>query len=64
MNDTLHSVYTKDEEFDETELGQRLDTENEHTLTEIEFQENEALILMKELEVRKAVGPDNVSGWV
>lgn len=60
MNNALHSVYTRDEQFLEPEIIYQ----NEEKLGDISFQPEELLELMKGLDVRKSIGPDNIAGWI
>ena len=60
MNNSLHSVFITDEDFIEPELI----TDDDRKIDTITFQQEEVLKLMKGLDVRKAVGPDGISGWV
>lgn len=60
MNNSLHSVFITDEDFIEPELI----ADDDRKIDRITFQQEEVLKLMKGLDVRKAVGPDGISGWV
>lgn len=64
MNSTLHSVYTVDDEFTEPDnITVPVHGEAEK-MDRITFQPEELLELMKGLDIRKAIGPDDISGWV
>ena len=60
MIDKLQSVFVEEEAFVEPEDVQDVNDK----LTGVEFEPIELLELMKGLEVRKAMGPDEISGWI
>lgn len=62
MNDTLHTVFVPEEEYNGPEAVPVGDGNG--WVDQVELDANELLELMKGLDVGKAMGPDGVSGWV
>ena len=60
MNRRLGSVFSKDETCNEAEI-EELECDG---ISRIEVTEDDLLFEMRRLEVRKAMGPDEVSAWV
>ena len=61
LNDKLTSVFTEEDQFTEPEgEGER----NTEKIEDIQFDEEELRKMMKSLDVTKAMGPDEISGWV
>ena len=59
MNEQLQSVFVLEDEFAIPEEDRRIPK-----VPDITVKEHEVLKLMKELDVRKAMGPDGVAGWI
>ena len=58
MNESFKSVFNKDEEFVEPNKERR-----QMGLCEIKVERREIMELMEKLDVRKSMGPDEVSNW-
>ena len=61
LNKTFHSVFTKEGPW---EGGKGEKTEGVEQLSSVSVSKMEVLKKLKELDKRKAMGPDKVSGWV
>ena len=59
LNDKLKSVFTQEDAFTEPEGEEEVEQ-----ITDIQFEESELRNMMKKLDVTKAMGPDEISGWV
>ena len=55
-------MFTKEEAWEEDNMGDEI--EEGEILNSISVSRTEVLKKLKELDIRKAVGPDEISGWV
>jgi len=62
LNKKFHSVFTKEEEWEEKDMG--TEAEKVECLNRVSVSREEIMKKLKELDKRKAKGPDEVSGWV
>merc|ERR1712035_156272 len=62
LNESFHTVFTKEEAWEEDNMGDEI--EEGERLNSISVSRTEVLKKLKELDKRKAMGPDEISGWV